>query len=138
IPARYELWDTLPDDLPARILALRASGVLGANVTTPYKSVVAPQLDRVPVQPFLPVNMIVREERAGHVVLAGYNTDVLGLQRALRERDAWRAGRRMLVLGGGGAARAALAVAQLEGATIRIAARHIQQAHDALTWLWSI
>src|SRR5262249_22170412 len=137
IPARYELWDTPPEDLPARIAALRAPNVLGANVTIPYKTAVLSLLDRAPIGPLLPVNTIVREESSGRVLLAGYNTDVSGLQQALRERDAWRRGRSMLVLGAGGAARAALAVAQIEGAAVRVAARHVQQARDALTWLWS-
>jgi shikimate dehydrogenase len=62
---------------------------------------------------------------------------VAALQRVLRERDAWRTGRRMLVLGAGGAARAALVVAQSEGADVRIAARHVPRARDMLTQAWS-
>src|SRR5262249_55720867 len=141
IPARYELWDTPRDDLPRRIATLRAPGVLGANVTIPYKRVVLPLLDGVDptaLRQAGAVNCSVREESASGARLVGHNRDVAALRRVLHEEDAWRGARRqMLVLGAGGAARAALAVAQSEGAAVRIAARHTQQAHDALTWLWS-
>jgi shikimate dehydrogenase len=140
IPARYALWDTLPDELPARIGALRVPGVLGANVSIPHKTAVLPLLDAVdPVvlRQTGAVNTVVSEETSSGIRLLGYNTDVAALQRVLRERDAWRTGRRMLVLGAGGAARAALAVAQSEGAEARIAARHVPRARDMLTQLWS-
>ncbi|HEY7833651.1 MAG TPA: hypothetical protein VIG30_08790, partial [Ktedonobacterales bacterium] len=45
IAARYELWDTPPEALAARVAALRAPGVLGANVTVPHKLAVMPLLD---------------------------------------------------------------------------------------------
>ncbi|HKB48455.1 MAG TPA: hypothetical protein VKC57_12205, partial [Ktedonobacterales bacterium] len=47
ISARYELWDTLPEELPDRVAALRGRDMLGANVTIPYKRDVLPLLDRV-------------------------------------------------------------------------------------------
>ena len=37
IDARYEAWDTPPEDLPAAIERLRSRDVLGANVTVPHK-----------------------------------------------------------------------------------------------------
>src|SRR5258708_13010323 len=47
IPARYELWHTLPDELPARVATLLASEYMGANITIPYKEPVLPLLDGV-------------------------------------------------------------------------------------------
>lgn len=135
IPTRYALWDTLPEEFPARVAALREAGMLGANVTIPYKVAVAPHLDSLsgdeaPVVGG--VNTIVRVETASGVRLVGHNTDVTGLRRALWEARAWEAGRRALILGAGGAARAALAVVALEGASARVAARDAEQARAAL------
>jgi shikimate dehydrogenase len=138
IAARYELWDTPPDRLAARVAGLRAPEVLGANVTIPHKTAVLPLLDAVAPSaspPLAAVNTIVREESAAGVRLVGHNTDVPALRRVLAEQFAWAAGRRMLVLGAGGAARAALAVAQLEGAEVTVAARRVEGARAALAAL---
>jgi shikimate dehydrogenase len=136
IAARYELWDTPAEALAARIAALRQPGYLGANVTIPHKAAVIPLLDALdPLAVRLAaVNTIAREAAAesGSVRLVGYNTDVTGLRRALAERGAWTAGRRMLVLGAGGAAQAALGVAALESAVVWIAARRVEAARAAL------
>lgn len=136
IAARYELWDTPPEALAARIAALRQPGYLGANVTIPHKAAVIPLLDALdPLAARLAaVNTIAREAApvSGSVRLVGYNTDVTGLCRALAEQGAWTAGRRMLVLGAGGAAQAALGVAALEGAAVWIAARRVEAARAAL------
>ena len=139
IAARYELWETPPKKLAGRVAALRESGMLGANVTIPYKSDVVPLLDYVAPDALRHVgvvNTIVREKTPTGSRLAGYNTDFLGLRRALREHGAWTAGRRMLVLGAGGAAQAALGVAALEGAEVWVAARRPKAARAALEDLW--
>jgi shikimate dehydrogenase len=138
IAVRYELWDTPPDRLAARVAGLRAPEVLGANVTIPHKTAVLPLLDAVAPSaspPLAAVNTIVREESAAGVRLVGHNTDVPALRRVLAEQSAWAPGRRMLVLGAGGAARAALAVAQLEGAEVTVAARQVEGARAALAAL---
>jgi shikimate dehydrogenase len=136
IAARYELWDTPAEALAARVAALRAPGYLGVNVTIPHKAAVIPLLDAIdPMAARLAaVNTIARERAAesGSARLVGYNTDVTGLRRALAEQGAWTAGRRMLVLGAGGAALAALGVANLEGAAVWMAARRVEAARAAL------
>ena len=136
--ARYELWDTPPEQLATRVAGLRTPEVLGANVTIPHKTTVLPLLDAVAPSaspPLAAVNTIVREESAAGVRLVGHNTDVPALRRVLAEQSAWAAGRRMLVLGAGGAARAALAVAQLEGVEVTVAARRVEGARAALAAL---
>lgn len=136
IAARYDLWDTPAEALVARVAALREPGYLGANVTIPYKAVVIPLLDALdPLAARLgAVNTIAREHAPadGSVRLVGYNTDVTGLRRSLRAGGAWMAGQRMLVLGAGGAAQAALGVASLEGAAVWMAARRVEAARAAL------
>lgn len=109
-------------DLPAAVAGLRALGLRGANVTVPHKVAAASLLDELDetAAALGAVNTIVVE--GGR--LRGFNTDVAGFRRALVE--AWEAaagaetvaGRRALVLGAGGAARAvALALADLGLAT---------------------
>lgn len=130
IPARYAIWDTPPEQLVERIYSLRGPAMLGANVTIPYKTAVIPLLDAIEEQARATgaVNTIVREETAAGARLVGYNTDVPGLRRALAEHEAWAGGRRVLVLGAGGAARAAVAVARLEQAAVWVASRRVEAA----------
>ncbi len=100
---RYELADVAADELPAAIDALRAPGVLGANVTVPHKAAVLALLDQV--EPLAAeagaVNTIVRRDGA----LAGSNSDIPAIAAEIAQLCA-RAHGRAVVLGSGGAARA--------------------------------
>jgi shikimate dehydrogenase len=114
IEACYTLWEAQPDKLTARIASLRSPDVFGANVTIPYKESVVSLVDECDqaVVRIGALNTIVnRNDR-----LFGYNTDAPGFIRALNEFDAYPFdchGKRVLILGTGGAARAA-AVGLLE------------------------
>jgi shikimate dehydrogenase len=105
IEARYEAWPTPAEGLEARVNGLRAPSVLGANVTIPYKETVMPMMDELDrlVQRVGAVNTIVNRDGR----LLGYNTDVAGFLRGLIETvDFDPNGKRCLVAGAGGAARA--------------------------------
>ena len=135
IPARYVLWETPPEALAERIASLRAPDVVGANVTIPHKTAVVPLLDALApsvLQAGGAVNTIVRGA-AGH--LTGHNTDVTGILRVLDAHGAGDAGQSALVLGAGGAARAAWAAAHERGMTLLVAARHPLAAREALSAL---
>jgi len=136
IPATYELWETPASELTNRIAMLRGEHVLGANVTIPHKSAVMPMLDRLDAasaQCVGAVNTIVRERTAdGTTQLVGYNTDLMALRSLLRERFQSLAGLQMVVLGAGGAARAAVGAALLEGMDVWLAARRPDRAQDVL------
>ena len=105
LPTRYELWETPPEALRRRIEGLRRPNILGANITVPYKEAVLQFLDerddlagRIGA-----VNTIVNREGR----LLGYNTDAPGFVRALKEDGGLDPiGKRALLLGAGGAARA--------------------------------
>lgn len=136
IPARYELWQTEADELPARIASLRDPECLGANVTIPYKEAVLIYLDAVdPLTVSIgAVNTIVN--RDGY--LYGYNTDAPGLLYTLAEQgvgeydDEGRfslRGYSVVLLGAGGAARgAAFALGSASVTRLVIVNRHVERA----------
>jgi shikimate dehydrogenase len=113
IDARYEAWETPPDQLEGRLNALRGDDFLGANVTIPHKQTVVPLLDRLDERatPIGAVNTIVRDGDQ----LVGYNTDIAGFARALRDDAGFDPkNKHIAVIGGGGAARA-VCLALIEG-----------------------
>ena len=131
---RYETWETPPQGLPDLVSRLRGSDYAGANVTVPHKEAVIHFMDSLDdvVLAAGAVNTIVRKDDR----LAGYNTDVTGFQRALREGAGFDiGGRRAVVLGAGGAARAVVLALIQDGAAAvtvmnRTASRAQQLAAD--------
>ncbi len=117
IDAQYEKWETAPDQLEGRLNALRGDEFLGANVTIPHKEAVAPHLDRLDetAQLIGAVNTIVHA--GGELV--GCNTDVSGFARALSKDAGFDPkGKRVGILGAGGAARAVALLLVRAGASI--------------------
>lgn len=92
-------------DLEDAVRGACALGITGLNVTVPHKSAVMRCLQAVdPAAARIgAVNTLVRTE-GGFI---GYNTDIAGLGRDLTEHGEDPAGRNVLLIGAGGAARAA-------------------------------
>ena len=92
----------------------RALSVGGLNVTVPHKSAVIPYLSSVEREAELigAVNTLVPEGDG----YRGYNTDLTGLGRALLSEGISLEGERVILLGAGGAARAAVFLCVLRGA----------------------
>jgi shikimate dehydrogenase len=114
--AVYVPFHVSPADLAGAVAGLRSLGIRGANVTVPHKEAVCSFLDRIDPAALRvgAVNTLCREGEA----LVGYNTDGTGFLRALKEDLQFDpAGRRILLLGAGGACRAALEVLAAAGAT---------------------
>jgi len=102
---RYEAWDTDPAQLPDIVNGLRKPQNVGANVTVPYKEAVLPLLDEVDdlASSIGAVNTIVKKDDR----LLGFNTDAYGFIEALdKEGHFDPKGKRVVILGAGGAARA--------------------------------
>ena len=118
---RYEALDVAPEALAAPVARLRASDVLGANVTVPHKERIMALLDAVAgeAREIGAVNTVVRADRH----LTGHNTDRAGFAAALAERGIALAGKRALVLGAGGAARAAVPSLRAGGAAVHVTNR---------------
>ncbi len=126
--ARYLAWETPPDALEAEVAKLRGGDFIGANVTIPHKRRVMDFLDEIDplAQAIGAVNTIVKSEGK----LIGRNTDAQGFLRPLKEDAGFDPeGKRALLLGAGGAARAAaFALCQERVATLAIANRTPQRA----------
>lgn len=117
-----------PDDLGAAVAGLRALGAVGANVTMPHKEAVVGLLDEVSggARAIGAVNAIARVGDR----LVGHNTDVDGFRDFLaNDAGVDVAGRRALILGAGGAARAvARALDELGALHVTIASRRPERA----------
>jgi shikimate dehydrogenase len=122
-----------PDNLPAAVAGLRALGVTGFNVTIPHKEAILPLLDEIDADAARigAVNTVTIE--AGR--LHGYNTDAPGFMSSLQEDLAMEpASARVLVIGAGGAARAAIvALAHAGVAGITVANRSPVRAKEICT-----
>ncbi len=114
----YNLYEAEPENL-ADFLA--HGDFTGLNVTIPYKKAVIPYLDALsPVaQKLGAVNTIVRREGK----LIGHNTDYFGFQTMLRRSGLVVAGKKVLVLGSGGASNTAVAVLEEVGANVVVISR---------------
>lgn len=125
LPHRYEALDVTADGLPAVIARIRAGEVLGANVTVPHKEAVLDHADTWdgPTAEVGAANTLARTAD-GRVIAS--NTDVVGFAYAASDLDL--DGRRVLVLGSGGAARAVIAVLFGRGAHVAIANRTAERA----------
>jgi shikimate dehydrogenase len=112
---RYQLFEVKPDDLADAVRGLRALNMRGINLTIPHKVNVLQYLDEVSPDARLmgAVNMVHRQGER----LIGENTDGKGFLKSLRE-DAGvdPTGKRVVVLGAGGAARAITVELALAGA----------------------
>lgn len=125
IDGDYSRFPVAPERLGDFIRALPAMGLRGVNVTIPHKVAVMDYLDAVDgqAQAIGAVNTVWLWPN-GQII--GSNTDVEGIRG-----PAWNAieGRHMLIVGSGGAARAAVAAANEAGAArISIMARNHDRA----------
>ena len=131
LAARYHALDTPPGGLPEVVRQLREGRLAGINVTLPHKTALPAYLDAVAPDavPVGAVNCVAVEQGR----LVGHNTDVTGIRAALRQGGVKAGGRGALILGAGGAARAAVVVLlQLGTDRICVAGRREAAARDLL------
>jgi shikimate dehydrogenase len=110
---RYLTIEVAPDDLADAIRGMRAMGFRGCNLTIPHKVAVIKHLDRTSESATLmgAVNCVNRVDNE----LVGENTDGKGFVQSLRELTN-PAGKNVVLLGAGGAARAIAVEVGLAGA----------------------
>jgi shikimate dehydrogenase len=125
IPGSYAAVDVPPEDLPARVQSLRGEGVLGANLSLPLKEQVLELVDTCgdEVRAIGAANTVVH--RGGRLIAR--NTDASGLLAAL-EAAGCSGAEQALVIGAGGAARAAAYALASWGSCVHLINRGEQRA----------
>lgn len=110
----YLAVDIGPERVGAATNAIRTLHMRGANVTMPCKAAVILFLDKITpaAKAIGAVNTIVNDNG----VLTGHNTDGLGYTQNLRRHGVDVSGKRIVLLGGGGAGSAITVQAALDGA----------------------
>ena len=106
-----------------------ALNLLGCNITIPYKSEVIPFLKEIDplAEKIGSVNTLVRLEDG----FKGYNTDMPGLYRAMCEDGATVTGRKVILLGAGGVARAvAMLLGEMQAEKVYILNRTLGKAQE--------
>lgn len=121
-----------PADLPAALAGLRAMHALGASVTVPHKVAMAALCDELSVGAKVigAVNCVHVE----HDRVVGYNTDEGGFADALAAAGFSLLGKRVVILGSGGAARA-VAYGVRGGRAVEVVAR--SSVTWAMAWPWT-
>lgn len=125
---KYDRWPTPPDGLATRVTGMRAPSVLGANVTIPHKEACMPMMDELDelARRVGALNTIINREGKLH----GYNTDVEGFLRALREDGGFDAREKNVAVAGAGGAARAVVVALIEAgaASVTVLNRSLDRA----------
>ncbi|UFS72845.1 shikimate dehydrogenase [Geomonas sp. RF6] len=127
----YLPFSVAPEALPQGVAGLAALGVRGFNVTIPHKVAILPLLHEITpeARAIGAVNTVLNRDG----LLTGYNTDGIGLLRALEgEFGFYPAGRSVLLLGAGGAARSAVAALSLAGAARVVVANRTKERGEEL------
>lgn len=111
---RYLTIRVLPEDLETAINALRAMHFRGINLTMPHKIRVIPMLDELTEAARIigAVNTVINDDGK----LTGENTDGKGFTRSLMREGVELDGKKVMILGAGGAARAIAVECALCGA----------------------
>ena len=116
------------DSAPEAIRSFRELGLAGMNVTFPFKTEMAALMDSLDEAAMRigGVNTVVIKDSK----LNGYNTDHIGVSGALRSRGIGVGGRKCVVLGAGGAGRAAVFGLVRENAAVTLVNRSRQKAEE--------
>jgi shikimate dehydrogenase len=114
--------------LDGAIATARVLKMAGMNVTHPHKIKILSLLDKLDESAKLVGAVNTVKNNRGRLI--GYNTDGAGAVRALESEAGELAGRRVLLLGAGGAARAIAFSLVKEGAELNIANRTTSRAKE--------
>jgi shikimate dehydrogenase len=134
IELRYERFEVTPDDLADAVRRKHEAGIDGYNLTVPHKEAIMALIDEVApaARAIGAVNTVVRVD--GRYI--GHNTDAPGLVRSLREAGVQVGDARVVVVGAGGAARAAVVGLANAGASeITVLSRRPEQSEALVSSL---
>jgi len=122
----YVAFDVAPAQLAAAVAGLQALGVRGVNCTIPHKEGLIPLMDEL--TPEARAIGAVNTVRFRDGRREGHNTDAPGFLAALAAEGVAPAGRRAVVLGAGGAARAVVYALAAAGADVALVNRTRERA----------
>ena len=123
----YDLFEKEPEQLED---FLKNGNWTGINVTVPYKKDVIPYLDELTprAKRLGAVNTVVRQDGK----LIGHNTDYFGFEMMVKASGLSVAGKKVLVLGSGGASNTAVAVLEELGAKVIVVSRSGENNYENL------
>ncbi len=133
--ADYEIFDVRPEELAQAMDGYRALGLTQLAVSIPHKEAMLALVDQVePVARAIgAINTVTRVGER----LIGTNTDWIGALRAL-ERETTLAGKRAVVLGAGGTARALVYGLRERGAEVHVLNRTRERAESLVRELGAV
>ena len=134
IELRYERFEVAPDELADAVERKHEAGIDGYNLTVPHKEAIMALIDEVApaARAIGAVNTVVRVD--GRYI--GHNTDAPGLVRSLEEAGVQVGDARVVVVGAGGAARAAVVGLANAGASeITVLSRRPEQSEALVSSL---
>ena len=125
----YELYEKEPEEVAD---LLKNGNFTAINVTIPYKKTVLPYCDVLTqrAEALGAVNTLVRTPEGK---LLGHNTDFYGFSSMVEKMGLSVAGRKVLVLGSGGASNTAVAVLQELGAEVIVVSRSGEDNYENLS-----
>ena len=109
----YLAFDVGVDGMESAVNGLRTLGVRGFNVTMPGKNIMPSLCDKL--TPAAEISGAVNTVVNDNGILTGYTTDGVGYMRAVRDAGHNIIGKKMTLLGAGGAATAIFTQAALDG-----------------------
>lgn len=109
----YLAFDVGAEQMEAAVDGLRTLNVRGFNVTMPGKNIMTTLCDKL--SPAAEISGAVNTVVNDNGILTGYTTDGIGYMRAVRDAGHDIIGKKMTLLGAGGAATAVLVQAALDG-----------------------
>ena len=130
----YLCFEVDENTLETAVSGLKASGIRGFNLTMPNKNKIVELVDHLSPAARLigAVNTVVNDNG----ILTGHNTDGTGFMRSVTDAGYDIIGKRMTLLGAGGAATAIAAQAALDGVSeIRIVARPTSRFYERIRTL---
>ena len=129
IDAIYEKKKIDKDHLKNLMLEIRNKKINGINVTVPFKKAVIPFLDELSIeaQSTQSVNTIHFKDNR----IIGYNTDIVGFERSIKELKYSLNNKEVLILGAGGVVPSIIfALIKMKVSKIKISNRTKKKAED--------
>ncbi len=131
MPCRYHAFRVRPSDLGDAICGAKALGFGGLNLTIPLKEEALKYVDPDPIAMRIGAVNTIDFTDAGEI--KGYNTDGIGAMCALEDAGVSAAGKKIVIIGAGGAARAIAFQFAYERAEIVIANRTAERGEKLVS-----